>query len=392
MSTSPARTPRPHTRWRFALVFGLLGAVVVGVITLAFTWPSATASAKDLPIAISGPASQVRELEAGFAREDPDPIGFRSVDSRAEAVALIRDRTVYGGIVLGDAPEVLTSSAASTASNQLLRSVAGTLQTRITTNVLQGLDGALKAGAPVSAAPAIPTVAVTDVVALSDDDPTGGGLAAASFPLVLGGMLGGVLISLLVVGAARRLVALVVYGVAAGGIVALVLQTWLHILQRDWVPNAAGLGLGMTATAALVVGVNALLGTRGIAVGAVISVLVGNPISGATVPYQFLAAPWGEVGQFFVSGAASSLVRTLSYFPDADPTKQWLVLAAWAVGGMLLTVIGHFRGAAPIPLPAGEFDAPAPAPDPAHSVSAPAPAPAPAPAQHDHEHGRHAAV
>ena len=79
----------------------------------------------------------------------------------------------------------------------------------------------------------------------------------------------------------------------------------------------------MLATAAVVVGFNSLIGTPGIAVGAVVSLLIGNPISGAAIPAQFIAGPWGAVGQWFVPGAASTLVRSLSYFPDADTAPQW---------------------------------------------------------------------
>jgi hypothetical protein len=110
------------------------------------------------------------------------------------------------------------------------------------------------------------------------------------------------------------------------------------------------------ATASIVSGFNALLGMPGIGVGSIISLLIGNPIAGATLPYQFIAAPWGDVGQYFVPGAASSLVRSLSYFPDADVSKQWIVLGVWTLGGFLLTIAGHFRNQAPVPLPASELE------------------------------------
>ena len=73
--------------------------------------------------------------------------------------------------------------------------------------------------------------------------------------------------------------------------------------------------------------------------------LVANPISAAAVPVEFLAEPWGAIGQWFPPGAAATLVRELSYFPAADTTFSWLVLAAWAVGGLLLSMVGHFRTA-----------------------------------------------
>jgi hypothetical protein len=120
----------------------------------------------------------------------------------------------------------------------------------------------------------------------------------------------------------------------------------------------------MLATAAVVVGLQSLLGAPGIALGAIVSLLVGTPISGAALPAQFIAGPWGEVGQWFVPGAASTLVRSLSYFPSADTAPQWWTLAAWAVGGLVLTVAGHFRGRAPVPLPEREL-APERLPQPA---------------------------
>ncbi|MBT2498220.1 hypothetical protein J7E25_03855 [Agromyces sp. ISL-38] len=89
----------------------------------------------------------------------------------------------------------------------------------------------------------------------------------------------------------------------------------------------------------------ALMGRAGIAVGAVVMLLFANPISAAAVPKEFLVAPWGEVGQWFPPGAAATLIRELSYFPSADTAFPWLVLAAWAAGGILLSVVGHFRTA-----------------------------------------------
>jgi hypothetical protein len=383
-----AGTTSPRTRWRFAVLFGIAGALVVGILVLAFVWPAATARARNLPVGITGPAAQVSAVEQRFAGLDPDPVAFVRVSSRADAVDRIRTREIAGAVLLGNHPEVLASSAAGAAQNQLLRGIGTTLQGEISARVeaslvakLQQLGSALgtaqqtiqaleqgraptgspapppsSPSSPAAAAPAIPSVRITDVVPLSSDDPIGVGLNSASFPLVLGGLLGGVLVSLLVAGAVRRVLALLVYGAAAGAVVALVLQTWLHVLQRDWLTNASAFGLAMLATAAAVVGFDSLLGTPGIAVGAVISLLVGNPISGAAIPSQFLAGPWGGIGQYFVPGAASTLVRSLSYFPDANTAPQWWTLAAWAAGGLLLTVVGHFRSRSAIPLPAAELE------------------------------------
>ena len=154
-------------------------------------------------------------------------------------------------------------------------------------------------------------------------------------------MLGGVLISLLVAGSWRRLTAVAGYAVIGGLAIAGILQGWFGILQGDFWLNALAVGLSLFATAAFIVGMNALLGRAGIAVGAVLTVLVGNPISAAAQPLQFLVGPWGAVGQWFVPGASVTLLRDLSYFPDASSTFPWLVLLGWAAVGVVAMLAGH---------------------------------------------------
>jgi hypothetical protein len=343
--TIPAHSARPHTKWLFAILFGFAGALLVTILVLAFVWPTATSSAKDLPVAIVGPSAQVSATETALAQKAGDLIDFTTVTDRDAAVTLIKQRDVYGAVILGAKPEVLIASAAGSTPTQLLTTVAAQLQAQLLAEVTAAGGNTSNVSVPV-----------TDVVPLSSSDANGAKLTTAAFPLVLGGMFGGILISLLVVGVARRVTALVVYGIASGLIVAVVLQNLFGALQGNFALNALALGLSMVATGSLVVGFNALVGPRGIAVGSVLTVLIGNPLSAATTPYQFLAAPWGAIGQYFVPGAATNLLRSLSYFPDADTTKQWLVLGAWAVGGLVVSMAGHFRSRAPIPLPAAELE------------------------------------
>ncbi len=359
-----------RTKWSVAAVFGLVGAAVVAVLIMAFVWPAATSHAQNLPVGISGPADRVAALEEALDAQDPAPFALVDVDSRDDAVAQIESRELYGAILL-DEPEVLVATAASPVAAQALRAVAAQLQSQITEASqaaliaqLQQLGAALATGqAPATppaaggAPPEIPQVTVTDVVPLAGSDPTGAGLASAAFPLTIGGMLGGILLSLLVAGAVRRLVGLLVFGVAAGALAALVMQTWFGLLQGDWLLNAAALGLGMTATAAFITGMNAVFGRPGLGIGAIVTVLVANPIAGATAPWQFLPEPWGLIGQYFVPGAASNLLRSLSYFPEAPTAMQWTILACWTVGGILLTLVGHFRDQADLRVPADQLEA-----------------------------------
>src|ERR671911_202894 len=79
-------------------VIGLAFALAA-VIVLAFSWPAVTAEAKDLPIAISGPAQAVSAAEDAVDEQSPGAISFVEVDDREAAVEAIEAREVYGAIV-----------------------------------------------------------------------------------------------------------------------------------------------------------------------------------------------------------------------------------------------------------------------------------------------------
>jgi hypothetical protein len=180
-------------------------------------------------------------------------------------------------------------------------------------------------------------------VPLASTDERGTILAASSFPLVLGGMIGGIALSVMVVGVWRRVTAVIVYSVVGGLALAGMLQGLFGALQGDYLLNAAAISLALLSIGGVIVGFVSLFGRAGIAVGPVVYLLIANPISSAAQPPQLLAEPWGAVGQWFPPGAAATLLRDLSYFPKADTSFPWLVLGAWALGGLLVAVLGHFR-------------------------------------------------
>lgn len=333
MSTTPTANPEPHTPWRRIIVAGIGLAAVLSIIVLAFLWPTATAAVKNLPLGVVGPSAVTGQLQDALESKSPGAFEFHNYADRGAAVDAIEHRGIYGAIVLGSAPEVLESSAASPVVAQLLSAIAPALQAQLTAAAqAQGIP----AGSPI-------VVTVTDVVPLASTDPRGTALAASSFPLVLGGMIGGIAISIMVVGVWRRVAAVLVYSVVGSlGLVG-ILQGLFGALQGNYWVNCAGVALALLSIAGVIVGFVSLLGRPGIAVGPIVYLLIANPISSAAQPWQLLAEPWGAVGQWFPPGAAATLLRDLSYFPKADASFPWLVLAAWAVGGLLVALLGHFR-------------------------------------------------
>lgn len=336
-SHTPADGP---TTWSRVVGIAVVLTTVVSVIVLAFLWPALTSEVHDLPIAAAGPSAQVEHIVAGIDDHAPGVFDVTTVDDREAAVAAIERRQVYGAIVLGERPEVLTSSAASPVAAQALSGVAAQLQA--------GLQQAAAAqAAAAGVAPPTITVDVSDVVPLAETDARGAGLASSVLPLVIGGLLGGILTTLLVAGRARRLLALGLYAVFAGAALAGILQGWLGVLQGSYPVNAGAIALAIFAIGAAVGGLAAVLGRPGLAIGAVTLILFAVPLASAAAPIEFLPSPWGAVGQWFPPGAGATLLRDLSYFPSADAGFPWLVLAGWAAAGTSLVVVGRALDRAP---------------------------------------------
>ena len=326
-------TTQPHTPWIRSTGIAIVLAAVVTVVVMAFLWPSVTASPKGLPVVVAGPTAQATAVEAGLKKASPGTFALTIVADRSKAVTLIKENKDYGAIVLGDSPEVLTASAANPTIAQLLAELAPKLQQ-------QRVAAATAQHIPISE---IGTVRTTDVVPLLSTDSRGAIIGSSSIPMVIGGIVGGALIALLVVGVWRRAFALLVYGVVGSAAIAGVLQGWFGGLDHSYFVNAGAIALVMLGIGAVIVGLVAIVGRPGIAVGPVLFLLGATPISSAAVPLQFLPAPWGAVGQWFPPGAGATLLRQLSYFPNADMTFPWLVLAGWVVLGLALTLLGHFR-------------------------------------------------
>lgn len=335
MSSSAAHPTAPHAPWRRVAGLGVALAAGVALIVLAFSWPSVTSEPKGIPLVVAGPDAQVAVLVAALDQRDAELFDVTVVDDREAAIVAIETRDAYGAIVLAAEPEVLTASAGSPIVAQQLTAFATALQGQ--------LQAAVAAQAPDGVTPPVVTVTVTDVVPLADTDPRGSGLVSAVFPIVLGGMLGGILISTVLAGAARRLVALGVYVVLAGLTIAAIMHGWFGVLPGQYLPTAGVIAAGLLAIGAPIIGLATLIGRAGIAIGAVLVMLIANPISSAAQPVEFLPEPWGAVGQWFPPGAGATLLRDASYFPAADTTFPWLVLLGWAAAGILLAFAGHLR-------------------------------------------------
>ena len=292
----------------------LLTAVLTLVVT-AFAWPSVRSAPHGVPLVVAPPAA-VAELTERLDAARPGAFDVVGVADAAAARAALARREAYGAVVLGpQGPTLLTASAASPAVAQLLGQVASGLAA--------GTDGAPAA------------LPVEDVVSLPAADPRGAGLVSASLPLALGGVLTAVVLGALPGARRRVLTALLAAGCAATAMAA-VLQTWLGALPGSFGEVAGVLALALSAGGMLVLGLTALLGRAGTALGAATLVLLGNPLSGAAGGPELLPAGWGTLGQLLPPGAAASALRSVAFFDGAGVGTPLAVLCAWLLLGLLL--------------------------------------------------------
>lgn len=366
--TSAAVTAEPVTpaapersSWIKVISTSLLASLIVALVILAFTWPTKTMEAKNLPVSIAGPEATVSQFEQSLKDRGIETFELKQASSREEAEQQIRQRETYGAIIFteGAAPEVLTAPAANAAATQMLNGVATQLNAQIQQKALtaktEALTQAVQAGGEQGAQAAAQleqmkvqaeqasamTVKATAVVPLSESDSSGTGLTIAAFPLVIGGILGGVLSLNLIKGTWRRFATATLYAVIAGALTALILSTWFGFIPGDFATLWAAFAATYLATASFMIGMGALLvPAAGLGLGVVVTMFIGNPISGASMPSAFLPGAWGQIGQMMVPGASSTLLRSIAYFPEAATSGQWLVLGSWIAFGLLAGVIG----------------------------------------------------
>ncbi|HEX2771222.1 MAG TPA: hypothetical protein VHN18_02180 [Micromonosporaceae bacterium] len=313
---------RPRSPFATAAIVAVATVILQALLVPLFAAPAANLAPRDLPVVVAGPDQAAEGVVRRLQADDPKAFDITVMPDAAAADQKLRDREAYAAIVVtpGGA-ELHTATAASP--------IVAALLTQASTQLGDGQQ-----------------VRVVDVVPGDPDDPRGSGFAAGFLPLLLTSMVAGILFSLLVRSRWGQLAGLLTYGILAGLVGAAVLQQWLGVIPGDYLTNAAAIALLATAAAATLAGLAALLGRAGIALGALLVFLLGNPLSAVTAAPELLPRPWGEVGQWLPAGAGGSLLRSTAFFDGAGATRPLWILAGYAVVGLLLVAVGRVSPAA----------------------------------------------
>lgn len=259
--------------------------LIAALVLTLFAWPAAKVGPRDLPVGVVG--SQPLAAE-GFE--------VHRYATEAQAREAITEREIYGALAGG---KVLVASAASPVVAQLLGH-----------------------GKPVE-----------DVVPAKK---ASNALGASVLPLVLGGVLTGLVVSLIGGGLARRTGLLAAGAVLTGVTATFVVQTWLEVVGGDWLANCAVLSLTVLAIAATIAGLHPLFGKAGAALGAATMIFIGNPFSGAATSPELLPSGAGTLGQLLPPGAGANLLRSTGFFDGAAAGGPLTVLVAWTAFGFAL--------------------------------------------------------
>jgi hypothetical protein len=290
----------------------LVVPLVVAIILTLFAWPAAKLEPRDLPVGVAGPAAATGPIEEQLSAREGAFDLHRYADEAAAREA-IEDRDVYGAfVVTSQGPKVLTASAGSQAVAQQLTHAAD------------------EAGATVE-----------DVVPAG---PQATGLASSVLPLVIAGILVGVVAALAASRGLGRAGLVVAGSVLTGLVVTGIVQGWLDVIGGDWVANAGVLSLTVLAIAAALAGLYAVLGRAGLAIGALTMIFVGNPFSGVGSAPELLPEPAGAIGQLLPPGAGGNLLRSTGFFDGAGGAGHLTVLAVWALAGLAFLLAAELRG------------------------------------------------
>jgi hypothetical protein len=309
---SPARRP-PSPRRLFAVA---VAAAAVGfILTLSFGFADHAPAPHGVRIAVAAPASLVRELSTGLAHAAPGGFTVLAAPSERAVINSVLSQSAAGGLVAGATGPVTIVTAAAAGSSQQ-----------------QAITAALTAAATALHRQARPL----DVAPLPASDRSGLSVFVFELGLLLPSVIGS--IGLFLLGRRFR----VWWRVTAAVLFAL-LAACGSVLALDAIfgaltgASAALIGVGFLGAltfVAFVTTCQAVTGLPGTGLAALAFVVVGNAVSGGTVPFAFLPDGFRQIAPWLPNGAIVSAARDVVYLPDSDLAHPLLVLGIWLAGSL----------------------------------------------------------
>ncbi|MEV0906379.1 DUF3533 domain-containing protein [Streptomyces hokutonensis] len=306
--------------------------LVIGVVALQLLFIASYVGAlhnpkpRDVAFGVVAPGVTAEQTVALLKQLPGSPLDPRAVPDAASARKQILNRDIDGALVI-DSRGIKDTLLVATGGGTVL---ATTLETITVT-----LERAEQR-----------TVRVVDVAPASAQDFDG----LSSFYLVVGWCVGGYLCaSILAIStgarpanprrAVIRLVVMALVAIAGGLGGAVIVGPILGALPGS-VPAFWGLGALITfAVGAATLALQGVFGVVGIGLAILLVVIAGNPSAGGAFPLPLLPPFWNAIGPALPPGAGTWVARSIAYFKGNAVTGPLLVLSAWALAGILVTLL-----------------------------------------------------
>jgi hypothetical protein len=288
---------------------------------------------RDVPLAAvapaGAPAGTAESVATSLERITGDPLDVQVTGTEDDARRLLADREVDGVLLLGP----------GTSDTLLVAGAEGGAVSSALTEVLARVDAAQQR-----------TLTTTDEIPAAAGDARG----LSAFYLAVGWVVGGYLVASIIgvssgsrpLTRARgvvRLGSLAVYAVVSGVGGALIVGPVLDVFDGHLPALSAFGALLVFAVGAFTMALQVWTGLVGIGLAILLFVILGNPSAGGAYPAPLLPPFWAAVGAWLPPGAGTSAVRGVVYFAGAGVGQACLVLAAYAVVGLVATLLGSGR-------------------------------------------------
>ncbi|WP_099039495.1 hypothetical protein [Mycobacterium neglectum] len=296
--------------------------VVLTIVSIAFALPAARTAPHAVPIGAAGPQAASGQAAAILDKQAPGAFAITYYPGEAALRDAIENRDVYGGIALGpDGRSLLVATGGSPMVAQLLTQIGNGIAKQL--------------GVPLR---------TEDLAPPTENDPRGVGLAASALPITLAGMLPAIALMLILKREVwTRFATAVTFAGVAGITIATLLRYLFGAIETNFWGVAGGLTLGVLAAGLSMLGLGSLFGRVGLALGAGLALLLGNPLSGLNSAPEMLPAGWGQLGQWLPQGANATLLRSTAFFDGAGGALPIVVLTCWSLLGAGLVVVAAMR-------------------------------------------------
>jgi hypothetical protein len=331
---APAPPPGPRPVIAFVQPLGI-GLLIALAFVLTYLAALHQPQPHHLPVGVVAPPDVVARLQRSISARAGDAVALQP----ARGITAARHQLEHGQIVAAYLP------SQGQGGRLLVAGAQGLVVTQVVTGVFTS------AAAQVQGA----GLQVDDVVPLSAADPRG----FSGFYVIFGVTLAGFVFGQTSHTYSRRLplglrlIQALGFAVLAGLAGALIAGPLLGVLPGPLVALVGILVLLALATALATMALTALLGDAGVVVATLLLVILGNATSGGVVAASFLPSGFRQLSPVLPAGAATKALGRVDYF-DADAALgPAAVLAAWALGALLLVVVaGNQRPPRPVAVPA----------------------------------------